>query len=83
MQSQQPGESTPTRVSFEIALPHPLKEIPLAKPNYSFEKRQRELAKKKKQQAKLEQKRQQRQPDKTAGNDNGTPAEAPPVESGS
>jgi hypothetical protein len=58
-----------------------LKEIPLAKPNYSFEKRQRELAKKKKQQAKLEQKRQQRQPDKTADSDNSTPAEAPPVDS--
>jgi hypothetical protein len=32
----------------------------LAKPNYSFEKRQRELAKKKKQEQKLEQKRQQK-----------------------
>jgi hypothetical protein len=32
----------------------------LAKPNYSFEKRQRELAKKKKQEQKAEQKRQQK-----------------------
>ena len=38
----------------------PGKESPLAKPNYSFEKRQRELAKKKKQEQKLEQKRQQK-----------------------
>lgn len=35
-------------------------EILLAKPNYSFEKRQRELAKKKKQEQKQEQKRLQK-----------------------
>lgn len=32
---------------------HSNPRIPLAKPNYSFEKRQRELAKKKKKEAKL------------------------------
>lgn len=36
------------------------KEAPLAKPNYSFEKRQRELAKKKKHEQKQEQKRLQK-----------------------
>ena len=36
------------------------KEVPLAKPNYSFEKRQRELAKKKKNEQKQEQKRLQK-----------------------
>jgi hypothetical protein len=33
-----------------------LKELPMAKPNYSFEKRQRELAKKKKKEEKRQQK---------------------------
>jgi hypothetical protein len=32
------------------------KELPMAKPNYSFEKRQRELAKKKKKEEKRQQK---------------------------
>lgn len=59
----------------------PPEEIPLAKPNYSFEKRQRELAKKKKQQQKQEQKRLQKT-DKTETG--GAPTtEAPPVETGS
>lgn len=38
----------------------PTEEVPLAKPNYSFEKRQRELAKKKKNEQKQEQKRLQK-----------------------
>lgn len=42
--------------------PATVKETILAKPNYSFEKRQRELAKKKKQEQKLEQKRLLKQP---------------------
>ncbi len=40
-----------------------LKELPMAKPNYSFEKRQRELAKKKKK----EEKRQQKLKEKEQG----------------
>lgn len=35
--------------------------MPMAKPNYSFEKRQRELAKKKKKEEKLEQKRRMKE----------------------
>jgi hypothetical protein len=38
----------------------------LAKPNYSFEKRQRELAKKKQQEEKDERKRQAREAEKAA-----------------
>jgi hypothetical protein len=53
------------------ALPGTNEETLLAKPNYSFEKRQRELAKKKKQEQKLEQKRQQKLA-KTSGD--GAPA---------
>jgi hypothetical protein len=45
--------------SFPLRGAH-LEETTLAKPNYSFEKRQRELAKKKKQEQKQEQKRLQR-----------------------
>ncbi len=62
-----PGGVGRTRVSFAgapaAALSCPAgitEETLLAKPNYSFEKRQRELAKKKKQEQKLEQKRQQK-----------------------
>lgn len=40
--------------------------IPLAKPNYSFEKRQRELAKKKKKEEKAARKRAEREADKPA-----------------
>ncbi|WP_199268701.1 hypothetical protein [Cognatiluteimonas profundi] len=48
----------------------------MAKPNYSFEKRQREIAKKKKQDEKLAKK----QASKDVGNPPGTPApdETPP-----
>jgi hypothetical protein len=53
--------------------PHPPEETALAKPNYSFEKRQRELAKKKKQ----EQKRLDRLANKTR-TDPVPPAESPP-----
>jgi hypothetical protein len=57
-----PGEVGRTRVSsLRSPPPRPVhQESLLAKPNYSFEKRQRELAKKKKQEQKLEQKRQQK-----------------------
>ena len=42
---------------YAMALPLKLpKEDPMAKPNYSFEKRQRELAKKKKKEEKRQQK---------------------------
>jgi hypothetical protein len=71
----------PRRVSLATIAVVTLEEIPLAKPNYSFEKRQRELAKKKKQQAKLDQKRQQKQPEKTAGADGEPATETPPAES--
>jgi hypothetical protein len=50
-------------------------EIVLAKPNYSFEKRQRELAKKKKQ----EQKRQQRLANKAGPDSTPPPADTPPA----
>lgn len=44
----------------------PYGEIPLAKPNYSFEKRQRELAQKKKQEEKDARKREERDAAKAA-----------------
>ena len=56
------------------ARPQP-EEIVLAKPNYSFEKRQRELAKKKKQ----EQKRQQRLANKAGPETSTPPADTPPA----
>jgi hypothetical protein len=56
------------------ARPH-LEEIVLAKPNYSFEKRQRELAKKKKQ----EQKRQQRLANKASPDSTPPPVDTPPA----
>ena len=55
----------------------------MAKPNYSFEKRQRELAKKKKQEAKEARKREAREaampqaPEPEAQNEPGTEPEAP------
>jgi len=57
-----PGEVARTRVSsLRSPPPRPVhQESLLAKPNYSFEKRQRELAKKKKQEQKLEEKRRQK-----------------------
>lgn len=47
--------------------------VPLAKPNYSFEKRQRELAKKKKKEEKAARKRAQRQDGGNAGQDGSDP----------
>jgi hypothetical protein len=41
-------------------------DIPLAKPNYSFEKRQREIAKKKQQEEKDARKREEREAAKAA-----------------
>jgi hypothetical protein len=55
-----------------------LEELPMAKPNYSFEKRQRELAKKKKK----EEKRQQKLKAKEEGaqeRDSTAPADDPAV----
>ncbi|MBL8262208.1 MAG: hypothetical protein JNM58_07280 [Xanthomonadaceae bacterium] len=43
------------------------REIALAKPNYNFEKRQREIAKKKQQDEKLAKKRAARESEKPAG----------------
>ena len=55
-------------------LDRPLQESPsLAKPNYSFEKRQREIAKKKKKDEKLAKKQEARQ-------DTGTDDAAPPTD---
>ena len=48
----------------------PIREIVLAKPNYQFEKRQRDLEKKKKQ----EEKRQRKLADKKPDGDEGTQA---------
>lgn len=41
----------------------------MAKPNYNFEKRQRELAKKKKQDAKLQKKNAKNEPEPTTGDE--------------
>ena len=44
-------------MAYAMALPMKLlEELPVARPNYSFEKRQRELAKKKKKEEKRQQK---------------------------
>ena len=48
----------------------------MAKPNYSFEKRQRELAKKKKQEEKRQRKAADK-PDKDAAPDSGVPSVIP------
>ncbi len=53
----------------------------MAKPNYSFEKRQRELAKKKKQEAKRERKAQRSELEKTAPPADGTAVPPAPEES--
>ena len=53
----------------------PLQEFRLATPNYSYEKRQRELAKKRK----AEEKRQKKL---HRGNESDAPAETPPDEAG-
>lgn len=51
----------------------------MAKPNYNFEKRQRELAKKKKQDEKLRRKRERNAPDAdvASGAPSGAPAGSP------
>jgi hypothetical protein len=41
----------------------------LAKPNYSFEKRQKEIAKKKKKEEKLKRKREKNEPDGSPGSE--------------
>lgn len=51
----------------------------MAKPNYQYEKRQKDLAKKKKQDEKLEEKRQ-RKLDKTGVSSDETPTEELPPE---
>jgi hypothetical protein len=68
---REPRKSTPNR-HFDarsgrgITLAHPDGEISLAKPNYSFEKRQREIAKKKQQEEKDARKREARDAAKPA-----------------
>ena len=62
----------------------PIREIVLAKPNYSFEKRQRDLEKKRKQEEKQEEKRQRKLAEKASEGDaasaDGTaPADANPA----
>lgn len=47
----------------------------MAKPNYSFEKRQRELAKKKKQDQKLARKQEAREAKSPTGTESGTSTE--------
>lgn len=61
------------------------KELPVAKPNYSFEKRQRELAKKRKKEDKAQKKANPGQPedgqqDDGQGGPAGAPAPNPPTE---
>jgi hypothetical protein len=51
----------------------------MAKPNYSFEKRQRELAKKKKKEEKLAEKAARKTPG-LGGNDANEPADGEPAE---
>jgi hypothetical protein len=50
----------------------------LAKTNYSFEKRQREIARKKKQDEKRQRKQHQRAPDGTEGSPPANPGDAAP-----
>ncbi len=59
---------------------HPLaKEVRLARQNYQFEKRQRDLAKKRKQEEKRMRKQQQKEAQANPeGNPEGNPAGAPP-----
>ena len=74
----------PAIASAEHGFPGPLqwaipdRGIPLAKPNYSFEKRQREIAKKKKQDEKDARKREAREAAQAAtpgpGDKSGPPA---------
>src|SRR3546814_7422323 len=54
--------------------PSPYRGSSLAKPNYSFEKRQREIAKKKKQDLKDARKREAREAAKATTSDDDTPA---------
>jgi hypothetical protein len=61
-----------------------IRDIVLAKPNYSFEKRQRDLEKKRKQEEKLEEKRQRKLAEKaaeegSASADGAAPADAGPA----
>src|SRR3546814_4048135 len=57
--------------------PSPYRGSSLAKPNYSFEKRQREIAKKKKQDLKDARKREAREAAKATKSDDDTPAGQP------
>ena len=45
-----------SKTAYPLKVPLAQKDAPMAKPNYSFEKRQRELAKKKKKEEKLKDK---------------------------
>lgn len=58
----------------------PTRKKPMAKPNYSFEKKQREIAKKKKQDEKLARKQASRESSQA---ENTPPAESDPSSGGS
>jgi hypothetical protein len=50
------------RAIFEARIPFTNGEVPMAKPNYAFQKRQREIAKKQKKEAKLKERQAQNAP---------------------
>ena len=58
----------------------PIRDTVLAKPNYSFEKRQRDLEKKRKQEEKLEEKRQRKLAEKAAEGGSASADGAAPVD---
>lgn len=58
----------------------PIRDIVLAKPNYSFEKRQRDLEKKRKQEEKQEEKRQRKLAEKAAEDGSASANGAPPAD---
>ena len=65
------------RTAFrQVPLPH-LDDIPMPAPNYSFEKRQRELAKKKKKEEKDAKKRAERDAARTDAGPEDAPADTP------
>ena len=60
------GNVSALRRARTTTIGRPYGDIPLAKPNYSFEKRQREIAKKKQQEEKDARKREEREAAKAA-----------------
>jgi hypothetical protein len=55
-QRQHTASNRPARMGYRRPRTTPLKASPVAKPNYQFEKRQRELAKKRKKEEKAQRK---------------------------